>query len=224
MGLTLRGASAVLHAPYFEYNGHSDIHVTTRFTAGGTTVKSFVWVYGATFDRASVSQATGGRNRRIFVSNQYCSVRLHGCYSATDNDAVVTGGFTLSHVSISDSPGFRMASSLQCFSERQTLGFASRGSSQGVGGTPFALGVNVNASSYGGTALLLCSRSVGAGASPSESAVYMLRYGYAGNDFSVLLLAGTAMATFSVDASGELLAVSSDATNLGVSVISSRSE
>jgi len=223
MGLTLRGASAVLFAPYFEHNGHSDIHVTTRFVSG-STVKSYLYVYGATFDQASAGQLVDGRNRRVFVSNQYCTVRLHNCYSATELDAVVTGGFTLSRVSIMDSPGFRLAGSLQCFSERQGLGLIAPGSSQGTGATPFAVGVNVNSSTYGGTALLLCSRSVGAGASPSESAVYMLRYGFSGGDFSTTLMAGTAMANFAVDGSGELLAASSNGTNLGVAVISSRSE
>ena len=70
----------------------------------------------------------------------------------------------------------------------------------GIGTTATSTGININGGNGGGTALLLVSRNTGSG-NATASAVYLLRYGYDGNNYATGLISGTDFITFSLSGS-----------------------
>ncbi|MCX5792528.1 MAG: hypothetical protein NTY45_10025 [Elusimicrobia bacterium] len=102
----------------------------------------------------------------------------------------------------------------------QVLGDRVRLAGGAVGTSATSLGININGANGGGVALLLCSRNTSAGGNTGAS-VYMLRYGYDGNNYSTQLVGGTDWVTFSIDGSGNLFA-SQSGGNASCSIITNK--
>jgi len=102
----------------------------------------------------------------------------------------------------------------------QVLGDRVRIAGGAVGTSATSLGININGSNGGGVALLLCSRNTSDG-NNTGSAVYMLRYGYNGNNYGTQLIVGTDWVVFSIDGSGNLFA-SQSGGNATCSIITNK--
>lgn len=218
-GLLLKGARTIGYGCYFENNGYGDATLTTTYT-GGTTIYSYLDLYDATFDVPALSQASGSRYGRVRVLNHFCNVRLINCRSSTEADNVECGGFGTSRVEIIGTPGFRVASGVTISKRSAHVGMLEAGLKAAAGSTPIDIGVNVNGGLYGGGGFIIATRSVGL--SSAEMGVYALSMGYSGNAYSVALVFGRDVSTFSVDGNGNLFATSSDGSNVAVSYIGSR--